>query len=145
MRFYEISDSVLEAGDTTLFLNMGNRAFYFPGYVVYEETRFPLPVLDRIWRGLDADSIASEMRSSGIGYLAVDMSVSEINMSGLLDARGFGTWRDFVARKLDPVVSEGPYILFRLEAEKAPRIRLRSSPSSDTLTKSTGMEERASI
>lgn len=145
MRFYEISDTMLETGDTTLFLNMGNQAFYYPGYVIYEETRFPIPLLDRIWRGMDADSIALELRESGVDYLAMDMAIADVNLSGLLDAEGFAVWRDFAARKLEPVVSDGPYVLFRLTEEKAASIRLRSSPSSVTFSKSTGMEARASI
>jgi 4-amino-4-deoxy-L-arabinose transferase-like glycosyltransferase len=145
MRFYEMSDTVLETGDTTLFLNMGNQAFYYPGYVIYEESLFPLPLLDRIWRGMDADSIALELRESGVGYVAMDMAISDANLPGLLDAEGFAVWRDFAARKLEPVVSDGPYVLFRLAEEKAASIRLRSSPSSVTFSKSTGMEARASI
>lgn len=145
MEFYEISDSMVESRDTTLFLNMENRALYFPGYVMYEETRFPLPVLDRIWRGMDADSLASELRDDGVDFVAVNMAISEINMPELLDSEGFSVWRDFAARKLEPVVSEGPYVLFRLGEEKAISIRLSSSPSSEMFSKSTGMEDKASI
>jgi len=94
---------------------------------------------------MDADSIASELRDEGVDYVAVNMAISEINMPELLESQGFSIWRDFTARKLEPVVSEGPYVLFRLGEEKALSIRLSSSPSSEMFSKSTGMEDKASI
>ncbi len=145
MGFYEICDSVLEDDDTTLFVNMGNRAFYFPAPVIFEESRFPIPLLDRIYRGMSADSIAADLRMSGVRYIAAEMDVSQINLSEALDDSDFAVWRDFATNRLEPVASEGPYILFRLDAEKASSTLRKSSPSSETLVKSTGMEDNASM
>jgi hypothetical protein len=115
MSFYVEAGGMVEPGDTTLFVNMGNRAFYFPSYVIYDETRFPLELLERIWAGMDADSMAADLRRSGIRYLAVDMSVTQVNVTEALEGGELGVWTDFAARKLVPLVSCGDYLLLELE------------------------------
>jgi hypothetical protein len=115
MSFYEEAGGTVGPADTTLFVNMGNRAFYFPSYVIYDETRFPLELLERIWAGMDADSIAADLRRSGIRYLAMDMSVTQVNVTEALDGAELGVWTDFAARKLVPLVSCGDYLLLELE------------------------------
>lgn len=114
MSFYMSADSVLEPSDTTLFVNMGNRAFYFPSYVIYDDRRFPLVVLDRLWRGCTAEELAEAVRRTGAEYLAMDMEISQINIVGELEDSGLAEWRRFLSRMTEPVVTKGDYVLFRL-------------------------------
>ncbi len=115
MSFYSEVDSVLEPGDTTLFVNMGNRAFYYPGYAVFNSRRFPLDILQPLWAGTDSDGLASLLRARGISHLAVDMDIADINITGELTDEEFAEWREFAALRMEPVVSLGPYVLFRLK------------------------------
>lgn len=114
MPFYMSADRVLEPSDTTLFINMGNRAFYFPSYVIFDDRRFPLVVLDRLWRGCNAEELAEALRRTGAEYLAMDMEISQINIVSELGEAEFAEWRRFLSRKAEPVVTRGDYVLFRL-------------------------------
>ena len=114
MPFYMEADRVLEETDTTLFVNMGNRAFYWPSYAIFNSHRFPLDVLEPVWEGDDAGELASRLRARGISHVAIDMDIADINITGELGDGEFERWREFVAMRLEPVVSKGPYVLFRL-------------------------------
>lgn len=114
MPFYMEADRVLEEADTTLFVNMGNRAFYWPSFAIFNSHRFPLDVLEPVWGGAGAEDLASSLRARGISYVAMDMDIADINITGELDDGEFERWREFVATRLEPVVSKGPYVLFRL-------------------------------
>lgn len=114
MSFYNEVDRVLEPGDTTLFVNMGNRAFYWPSYAIFNARRFPLDVLEPLWAGVGAGGLDSILRVRGVTHVAVDMDIADINISGELTEGEFAEWRQFVALWMEPVVSEGPYVLFRL-------------------------------
>ncbi|HOA05411.1 MAG TPA: hypothetical protein PLV86_00365 [Candidatus Fermentibacter daniensis] len=114
MSFYMEADRVLEENDTTLFVNMGNRAFYWPSCAVFNARRFPLDVLEPLWAGLGAEGLDSILRARGVTHVAVDMDIADINISGELTEEEFAEWREFAALWMEPVVSEGPYVLFRL-------------------------------
>jgi hypothetical protein len=114
MSFYNEVDRVLEPGDTTLFLDMGNRSFYFPAYSIYNSHRFPLDVLEPLWAGCSPEDLTGTMRARGVSWVAIDMDMADINITGELDDGQLSVWREFVALRMEPVVSEGPYILFRL-------------------------------
>lgn len=113
MEFYRQAGGVLGRADTTLFVNMGNRAFYFPSFVIYNDRRFPLLVLEPLWEGCTADGLEARLRAMGVRYLAMDMDVSQANIVPELDDAQLAEWRVFLAG-LEPLVSSGPYILFRL-------------------------------
>ncbi|NLP04809.1 hypothetical protein GX411_02505, partial [Candidatus Fermentibacteria bacterium] len=108
------ADSILEPSDTTLFINMGNRAFYFPSYAIYDEGRFPIVVLDRLWRGCTAEELREAVRRTGAAYLAMDMEISQINIVGELEDCELAEWRRFLSKMTEPVVTRGDYVLFRL-------------------------------
>lgn len=114
MPFYMSADSILEPSDTTLFINMGNRAFYFPSYAIYDERRFPIVVLDRLWRGCTAEELREAVRRTGAAYLAMDMEISQINIVGELEDCELAEWRRFLSKMTEPVVTRGDYVLFRL-------------------------------
>ncbi len=114
MSFYMDVDRQLQPTDTTLMVNMGNRAFYFPSYAMYDSHRFPLVLLEPLWAGADREDLARRLRAGGVGYLAMDMDMTQVNVTGELGSREMAEWRGFVAEDLEPLVSVGPYVLFRL-------------------------------
>jgi hypothetical protein len=112
--FYREAETVLDMDDLTLFVNMGNRAFYFPSRVEYSEQRFPFRVLEMLWAGYTDDEMASELREGGIGWVAMNMDYTSVNIPWELSVEELGVWRRFVAERLRPVISMNPYVLFEV-------------------------------
>ncbi len=114
LSFYEEAETVLDMEHLTLFVNMGNRAFYFPSEVVYDEHRFPIILLEKLWAGMNAGEIADELRSDGVSHLAVHMGYTSINIPFELSSDEMMEWREFVAMHMKPVITRNPYVLFEL-------------------------------
>jgi hypothetical protein len=112
--FYREAETVVDVGDVTLFVNMGNRAFYFPSRVEYSEQRFPVRVLEMLWRGEDDGQIAAELKDEGIGWLAMNMDYTVVNIPWELTDPELEVWRRFVAMRLRPVISVNPFVLFEV-------------------------------
>lgn len=112
--FYMEAETVLDMDDLTLFVNMGNRAFHFPSRVVYDEHRFPLMILERLWEGSTADELTDFLKAEGVDYVAMHMGYSSVNIPYELSDDEMVIWREFTAVRLRPVISMNPYVLFEL-------------------------------
>jgi hypothetical protein len=112
--FYMEAEKVLDVDDLTLFVNMGNRAFYFPSRVVFDEHRFPFRILESLWEGSTAGELTAELKSEGVTHVAMHMGYSCINIPWELSADQLSEWREFTARGLRPVISMNPYVLFEV-------------------------------
>jgi hypothetical protein len=112
--FYLEADTVLDMDDLTLFVNMGNRAFYFPSRVIFDEYRFPLILLERLWGGAGSDELAGALEADGIRYVAMHMGYSSVNIPYELSDAEMEIWREFMAVHMKPVISMNPFVLFEL-------------------------------
>ncbi len=111
--FYRECAEHVPPSDTTYLVSM-DRAFYFPSHAVYDRRRVPLQLLDRLWSGADADSMASWIRSTGAEWVAVDMMWTSANTPTVLEGGGLAEWRRFTAGVLEPVASTDGMVLLRL-------------------------------
>ncbi|MBD3369616.1 hypothetical protein GF402_04550 [Candidatus Fermentibacteria bacterium] len=114
LRFYRMAAGVAEEDHLTLFVNMGNRAFYFPSEVVYDPDRLPMRLLRMLWSGRTSSEMAGELASDGVDFVAANMVYTSINMPSQLSGPEMDRLRAFFARELDPLLSYGPYVLFKL-------------------------------
>lgn len=113
--FFQKCDHYISFSDTTLMVNM-NRPFYFPGYAVFDHEVVPLELMEMLWSGMDSEEIMLELRERGITHLAVDMLLTSINIAPELSADELEQWKEFVSRRLSPVLTVDRYILFKLES-----------------------------
>lgn len=114
LSFYRTAAGVVDEDDRTLFVNMGNRAFYFPSEVVYDPDRIPMGLLRMLWQGSTSEEMAEELAEDGIDYVAANMTLTSISMPSQLDGPEMERLRLFFAEKLQPRLSHGPYVLFGL-------------------------------
>lgn len=111
--FFLSMSEFVEPEDTVLLVNMGNRAFYCPCIAIYDTYRFPFSILEPLWEGKSVSQVDSILNSRGIKYLAMDMEMSSINITGELKNSELENWKVFMADYLVPEISCGPYLLLR--------------------------------
>jgi hypothetical protein len=112
--FYREAERVVDMDDLTLFVNMGNRAFYFPSRVIYSQERFPIRVLEMLWAGCSDTEMVERLKSEGVGWVAMNMDFTAVNIPWELTANELDVWRRFVAMRLRPVISMNPFVLFEV-------------------------------
>jgi len=110
--FMECSTSV-SPSDTTLLVNI-DRPFYFPGHTMTGRSRVPRELLELFWAGASAEEVVDTLRSMGVSMLAMDMVYTTLNVMPELKGDELGYWREFTAGYLEPMVTSGRYVLFRL-------------------------------
>ncbi len=117
--FYAHCEGFLAGDDLTLLVNMGNRAYYFPGDVRFDAERFPITLLDMFWHGMTAAEAAAELREMGVTHIALNMNYTVDNLFVELDPAQARECSRLLARWTRPLVARSPYCLLRLEEPPA--------------------------
>ena len=120
MEFYRECGEVLESGSVTLLVNLGNRAYYFPGDVRFDAERFPMTLLEKFWRDMSAEDVAEELREAGITHIALNINYTVDNLFVELDAAQRSQCSILIRRYARPLVIRPPYGLLRLEEVSEP-------------------------
>lgn len=132
--FYGDCGEVLDEDDLTLLVNMGNRAYYFPGRARFDPERFPMTLLELFWSGASAEEAASRLRGLGVTHMALNMNYTVDNLFAELDSAEAEEAAGLFTRWGRPLISRGPYCLMRLEDSgglrgSEPPVSARAAPS----------------
>ena len=116
--FYRECGDFVSLEDTTLLVNL-SRPFYFPGYAVFDRNGLPISLVDMLWSGCGAEEMVDSLENRGIEFIAADMFLTSINLTPELEEEQLYQWRDFVCRWLEPQMTLGSHVLFRIRSEPA--------------------------
>jgi hypothetical protein len=126
--FYRRCEGALDDGDLTLLVNMGNRAYYFPGDVRFDPERFPLTLMDLFWKGLTAGEAAERLRAMGITHIALNMNYTVDNLFVELEPAQARECSRMLTLRARPLVTRAPYCLLRLEDPPSSQVRCEGPP-----------------